>query len=100
MYLEGLFECKQVVSPRPLQPDTNTRSIGAFSVVSQMMESAQLSLLHVAEIEIIAHSLTPSMVMIPVDSEGRPMQELVVRSILQELDKVKRKKDWSMPYHR
>jgi hypothetical protein len=40
------------------------------------------------------------MVMIPVDSEGKPMQELVVRSILRELGKVKRKKDWSMPYHR
>jgi len=39
------------------------------------------------------------MVMIPVDSEGKPMQELVVRSILQELGKAK-KKDWSMPYHR
>ena len=40
------------------------------------------------------------MVMIPVDSEGKPMQELVVRSIIQELDKAKRKKDWSIPYHR
>jgi hypothetical protein len=40
------------------------------------------------------------MVLIPVDSEGRPMQELVVRSILLEVEKVKRKRDWSIPYHR
>ena len=40
------------------------------------------------------------MVMIPVDSEGKPMQELVVRCILQELAKVKQKRDWRMPYHR
>jgi len=40
------------------------------------------------------------MVLIPLDSEGKPMQELVVRSILQELEKVKRKRDWRMPYHR
>jgi hypothetical protein len=57
-------------------------------------------MLHVAESEIIAHSLIPSMVMIPVDSEGKPMQESVVRSILQVLDKASRKKDWNMPYHR
>jgi hypothetical protein len=40
------------------------------------------------------------MVLIPVDSEGKPMQELVIRSILQELERTKQKKDWSMPYHR
>ena len=57
-------------------------------------------MLHVAESEIIAHSLIPSMVMIPVDSEGKPMQESVVRSIHQVLDKASRKKDWNMPYHR
>jgi hypothetical protein len=39
-------------------------------------------------------------VLIPVDSEGKPMQELVVRGILQELDKAKRMRDWSIPYHR
>ena len=56
-------------------------------------------MLHAAESEIIAYPLTPFMVMIPVDSEGKPMQELVIRSILQELYKAKRKKDGSMPYH-
>jgi len=40
------------------------------------------------------------MVMIPVDSEGRPVQEFVVRGILQELETAKAKRDWSMPYHR
>ena len=57
-------------------------------------------MLQAAESEIISHSLIPLMVLIPVDSEGKPMQELVVRSILQELEKAKTKKDWSMPYHR
>jgi hypothetical protein len=33
------------------------------------------------------------MVTIPIDSEGKPMKELVVRSILQELDEAKRKRD-------
>jgi hypothetical protein len=36
-------------------------------------------------------------VLIPVDSEGKLMQELVVRSILQELDGAKQKKDWKDP---
>jgi hypothetical protein len=40
------------------------------------------------------------MVMIPVDSEGKPMKVLVVRGILQELDRAKRRRDWNMPYHR
>jgi vacuolar-type H+-ATPase subunit F/Vma7 len=53
-----------------------------------------------AESEIIHYSLTPAVVLIPVDSEGKPMRELVFRSILQELDKANRKKDWSVPYHR
>jgi hypothetical protein len=57
-------------------------------------------ILHAAESEISPDSLTHTVVLIPVDSEGRPMQELVVRGILQELDKARRKKDWSMPYHR
>ena len=56
-------------------------------------------MLHVAENEIVAYFIIPSMVLIPVDSEGKPMQELVIRSILQELDGAKQKKDWSMPYH-
>ena len=55
--------------------------------------------LHVAESEMVAFSFIQSMVLIPVDSEGKPMQELVIRSILQELSKAKRKKDWSVPYH-
>ena len=60
----------------------------------------QLSWLHAAENEIVAYPIIPSMVLIPVDSEGRPMQEMVIRSILQEVGRAKRKKDWSMPYHR
>jgi hypothetical protein len=40
------------------------------------------------------------MVLIPVDSEGKPMEQFVVRSILQELERAKRKRDWSIPYHR
>lgn len=56
-------------------------------------------MLHAAESEIVAHTLIPSTVIIPVDGEGKPMQELVVRSILQELDEMKQKKDWNMPYH-
>ena len=56
-------------------------------------------MLHAAENEIVAYLIIPSMVMIPVDSEGKPMQDIVVRSILQELDRAKRRKDWSVPYH-
>ena len=41
--------------------------------------------LHAAESEIVAYSFIPSMVLIPVDSEGKPMQELVVRNILKNL---------------
>ena len=40
------------------------------------------------------------MVMIPIDSEGKPMQEQVISSILREVDRAKLKRDWSMPYHR
>lgn len=57
-------------------------------------------MLHAAEKEIIAYSLTPTVVLIPVDSEGKPMQELVIRSIVKDLDATRRKRDWSMPYHR
>jgi hypothetical protein len=56
--------------------------------------------LHVAENEIVTYPIIPSVVMIPVDSEGKPMQELVVLNILQELEEAKRQRDWSMPYHR
>jgi hypothetical protein len=55
--------------------------------------------LHVTKNEIVAYFIIPSMVLIPVDSEGKPMQEQVIRSILQELDRAKTKKDWSIPYH-
>jgi hypothetical protein len=65
-----------------------------------LLEHSAALLLHAAEKEIVTHSLIPSMVLIPVDSEGKPMQELVIRSILQELERTKQKKDWSMPYHR
>jgi hypothetical protein len=57
-------------------------------------------MLHVAETEIVACHIIPSMVLIPVDGEGKPMQELVIRSILEELDKTKKERDWSIPYHR
>jgi len=56
-------------------------------------------MLHASEKEIVTHSLIPSMVLIPVDSEGKPMQELVICSILQELERTKQRKDWSVPYH-
>jgi len=57
-------------------------------------------MLHAVENEIITYSLAPTMVMIPVDSEGKPIQDLVVRSILQELERAKRRRDWNIPYHR
>jgi hypothetical protein len=53
----------------------------------------------VAETEITAQSMTPAVVLIPVDSEGKAMQEQVVRSTLRELGRAEQKKDWSMPYH-
>jgi hypothetical protein len=56
--------------------------------------------LHVAEREMVTHSLIPPMVLVPVDSEGKPVEELLVRSILYEHDKARPKRDWSMPYHR
>lgn len=46
------------------------------------------------------HPLTPTVVLVPVDRQGKPMQDLVVRSKQQELDRAIRKKDWRMPYHR
>jgi len=44
--------------------------------------------------------MTSVVVMVPVDSEGKPMQELVIRDIPKELDRARGKKDWSIPYHR
>jgi hypothetical protein len=56
-------------------------------------------MLYAVENEIITYSMIPFVVLIPVDSEGKPMEEFVVRSILKELERAKRKRDWSMPYH-
>jgi len=57
------------------------------------------AMLHAVENEIITCSMIPFVVLIPVDSEGKPMEEFVVRSILKELERAKRKRDWSIPYH-
>ncbi len=56
--------------------------------------------LHVAESEIVSSSLMSSRVLVPVDSDGGPMKEFVIREILNELDRAKKRKDWSVPYHR
>lgn len=37
-------------------------------------------MLHAAENEIISYSLGPAVVLVPVDSEGKPVRELLVRS--------------------
>jgi len=56
--------------------------------------------LRAIENEIITYSLTCAVVMIPVDRDGKPIQELVVRSILRELRNMEMKREWSIPYHR